>query len=81
MKLFVSLLGATLLLGGTALANDHVYKPAKGVNVGGGNNRGAAAPRGIHPECAAKTTRADMKDCIKEKAQERGKARIVKGRK
>lgn len=78
MKMFMSILGAALLLSGAAMADDHVYKPAKGVTMGGASGN---APQGIHPECAAKTNRTDMKDCIKEKAQEAGKARMMKGKK
>lgn len=79
MKTFIAIAGAALLIGGTALAGNSgnvEYRPAPGVNLGG---HSGVSPGGIPPECAAKTNRDDMKDCIKEKAQERGKARMMKG--
>ena len=62
---------------GAAQANNHEYKPRGGVNLGGASGQ---TPQGIHPECAAKTNCADMVDCIKEKAREKGKADVMRGK-
>lgn len=68
---------ACLLFSGMAMAAGADYVPAPGVTIGG--NAGGA-PGGIHPDCAKKTTRADMVDCIKEKAREQGKADVMQGK-
>lgn len=71
----LAVVAALLLVSGTALAGNHEYRPNPGSGVAA-----PTMPGGIPPECAAETTRADIVDCIKDKARERGKARVLKGK-